>query len=402
MTDSTPTQPPVIPTEAFDQLEQAYADGGTAETLATLADVLQEQHRYHEWFEVLKMQIRHRLGLPLLYRSTDDGEMELDEPTQAALEQGLIDACRQVGHRLLEAGRMRDAWMYLRPLDERQAMIDKLRSTDPTDENIDEMIELCLHEQLDIRRGFQLILQHYGTCNCITTFDSSMYGKPRSQRAIGAELLLDQLYAELVENVLGHIEQQEGTRPAADSLACLIANRPWLFSDGTYHVDTTHLSSVVRIARDLQEPAQWRRAWELTQYGLRLDDPLRYPGDPPFEDFYPRHAAYFQTLLGENVAQNLRPFREAAEAVDLHMDNSVVIEVYLDLLARTGRLDEAIAETIRLLPPGSQTVGLAPNLLELCQQAKQYDALRSVCRERAELFGFALALLQANDQQASV
>ena len=50
----------------------------------------------------------------------------------------------------------------------------------------------------------------------------------------------------------------------------MIEKRRWILEDGGYHLDTTHLSSTVRIASVLDEPQMLKKAWELTQYGRRL------------------------------------------------------------------------------------------------------------------------------------
>ena len=68
------------------------------------------------------------------------------------------------------------------------------------------------------------------------------------------------------------------------------------------------------------------------------------------------------------------------------------IEVYVSLLARTGRVGEAIDETARLLPPGRRQSDLAPSLQELAQQSGDYDRLMNVSRSRGDLLGFAAGL----------
>ena len=78
----------------FDRLEQELADTGVDGVLDQLVAQLREKKKYHELFEALKMRVRHRLGLPITYSDSGD---ELDEPQRNGLEEGLIDACREVG-----------------------------------------------------------------------------------------------------------------------------------------------------------------------------------------------------------------------------------------------------------------------------------------------------------------
>ena len=84
----------------FDQLELSFNAGGTDTVLKELVTHFESEKKFHELFEVLKMQVRHGLGLPLLYGESGD---ELDSQQRTALEEGLIQACRQVGLGLLAA-----------------------------------------------------------------------------------------------------------------------------------------------------------------------------------------------------------------------------------------------------------------------------------------------------------
>src|ERR687883_174915 len=100
-----------MPSE-FDELQQA-STRGVAAVLERLVEQLRAQKQYHELFEALKMQVRHRLGLPLTYSETPDS---LDDDRRNQLEEGLIGACREAGTLLLKAGKIREGWMYLRPV----------------------------------------------------------------------------------------------------------------------------------------------------------------------------------------------------------------------------------------------------------------------------------------------
>lgn len=375
----------------FDDLDAVLAEQGPAAVLDQLVQQLRADESFFELFEALKLKIRHELGLPLRYSDTGD---ELSESKREQLELGLIDACREVGMMLMRRGHVRDAWIYLRPVGDAATVLAELDRLEPHEENVDEFIEVCLQEGLDLDRGFRLMLQHYGTCNSITTFESVMYGQPRARRQIGARLLVQHLYQELLENVRAHISREQDIEAPENKLLELIANRSWLFAEGAYHVDTTHLSSVVRFARDLEDPDSQRLALDLTIYGSQLDPQLQYPGDPPFVEFYTSHKLYFSALLGQDVEPALGYFRKLAEEVDPYEDSTTAIEVYIDLLARLGREQQAIDESLRLMPEKIQTTGLAPSLLDLAEASGSYAQLRETCRKQRDLLGYALGLIQ--------
>jgi hypothetical protein len=138
-----------------------------------------------------------------------------------------------------------------------------------------------------------------------------------------------------------------------------------------------------------------RLALDLTHYGRCLSEQFQYAGDEPFVDIYPNHALYFQALLGENLDEALSYFLERAETVSRDEYGTAAAEVYVDLLARVGRHEEAIEASRRLLPPGTHTLGHAPSLLELSEIAEDYETLISLSREAEDLLGFATGLVRA-------
>jgi hypothetical protein len=378
----------------YERLADRLESAGPGAMLTDLADYLIEERRFHELFEVRKLLVRDRLGLAWVPSTPDE---PMDEATREKLEEGLVAACREVGLGLLRSGRLRDGWHYLRVVGDRGLVQQELSAIEPQDDNIDEFVELCVHEGLDLPRGFRLLLRHYGTCNSITTFESVMYGRSRSDRAAGAALIVEHLYDELRAGVSNHIQRQEGAAPDENlSLTQLCTGRDWLFAGGAYHVDTTHLASVVRLARDLTEPRLLRLARELADYGSRLEPSLQYPGEPPFEQLYPATSRYLSALLGHDEEAHLEYFRERAEGVNPHEETTQVIEIYIDLLARLGQPQRALEESLRLLPDGVHPTGRAPTLLDLAAASGQFTTVTELARQRKDLVGYALCLLQAS------
>jgi hypothetical protein len=381
-----------MPDSLFDQLKSDLSRGGTDAVLAKVADTLRAEKKYHELFEALKMQVRRKLALPVTYSSGGD---DLPEEKRNALEEGLLAACREVGTLLFKQGKVREGWMYLRPVGERKEAAALLSGIEPNEDNTEELIEVALHEGVDIGRGYGIVLKSYGTCNAITTYDSSVARRPRAEQIPAARLLLRQVHSDLVANVKADIARQEGTQPKETTLKELVEDRDWLFQENSYHLDTTHLAATVRIARVLTDPEDLRLAFDLTEYGRRLNQQFQYQGDEPFAENYPAHALYFQALLGENLDEALKYFRTKAEMLDPQYQGMVPIETYVELLARTGRHNEALTEAIRLSPPSAHPVGIAPSLLELAEKAGDYTAFLDYCQQRGDVLGYAAGLVQA-------
>ncbi len=375
---------------AFDTLKSEFAAHGADAVLSRVVDQLRAEKKYHELFEALKMQVRRKLGMPI---ATAEGADSLSEAKRNELEEGLIAACREVGTLLLKEGKVREGWMYLRPVGDKAEAAKLLAEVVPGEDNTEELIEVTLHEGIDIGRGFGLVLESYGTCSSITTYDSSLARRPRKEQEPAAKLLLHRLHTDLVGSVKVDIARQEGSQPKEKTLKELIADRDWLFQENSYHIDTTHLASTTRIARNCSDPADLRLALDLTEYGKHLSTQFQYQGDEPFAETYPSHSLYFQALLGENVEEALAYFKNKAEMLDPQYHTMIASETYVDLLARIGRYKEAVAAAIALSKPGIQPVGIAPSLLELADKAKDYSAVLEYCQGRNDTLGYAAALV---------
>jgi len=379
----------------FDQLEQQSTSGGVDAVLQHLITSLQQDKKHHELFEALKMQVRHRAGLPLLYGESGD---DLDSKQRTLLEDGLLGACRQVGTGLLEDGRVSEGWMYMRPVGDMSAAREMINKIEVQDDNIDEMVEVLLQEGVDPARGFSVVLQNYGTCNAITTFESVMPQKGKADQRAVAQLLLRHVHQELFTNVKADVAGRQDSEPTATTLAELIAGQEGMFGEHSYHIDTTHLASTTRFSRILEDEESLRLALDLTQYGKELHEQFQYEGDEPFTDIYRDHAFYFQALLGENLDEALAYFKDRSDNVDTNQWGTVGIETYIDLLARVGKIEEAIAVTIEKTQPGQRTMGLAPSLLELCERSDNYSPLMDACRGSDDVLGFATGLMQAKTE----
>jgi len=381
---------------AFSELEAQLRSAGVGAALDRLIAVLQEQQKYHEMFDALLMRARHELGLPSVLTVPLD---DLDEPVRLKVEESYLEACRRVGGLLLAAGNLREAWMYLRPVGDRRSMAAALDLVQANDENVQELIELALHEGVSPVRGFQLVLENYGTCNAITTFDGVMSARSKSEQAAAAALLVRHLHGELLSNVRADIAKQQGSEPTETTLLDLVADRDWLFLENNYHIDTTHLGSTVRAARQIEDPDLVRLAVDLTEYGRRLNRQFQFAGDEPFADVYPSHRLFFLAQLGREVDEALNYFRERADSLPVDEHGPLPAETCVALLVRLKRFDEAIAAHVRYLPRGTRTTGFAPTLLELSRFAGDYRTMMSLCQDNGDLIGYAAGLVSAAEDK---
>ena len=290
--------------------------------------------------------------------------------------------------------------MYMRAVGDRQATADAMRDLEVTHENLDTFLGLLVHEAIDVARGTKLSLEMRGTCNTITMLDSvvSMRGRTDQQAAVGA--LVEHVHAELLSSLKADILRREKLDETSEvqlakSIEPLLATRPSLLRDGTYHLDTTHLASTVRFARILDNEEQLRMAVDLAQYGRQLHTQYQYASEEPFAELYPMSLAMFRALLGEHVEAALKMFLQKAESLDPQEHGTVAIENYADLLTRVGRPAEAMQFLIKKMPRGMRPFGIAPSLIELAELSKDYAPMLQQAKERGDLVGFAAALLQS-------
>jgi len=379
--------------DIFSRLSQHVRD--PAQMIGVMVDHFRSEGKPRELFEALKMQVRNQLGLPLLV----DDEPRRPEEIEQQLEQGLLAACREAGLMLIQQGKVGEGWMYLRPTGDIDLAREQLAAVPITDENYDEMVQILLHEGVDVARGFQAVLDHQGTCNSITLYEQALVQRSKADRQAAAACLLDHFYQELSSLVRSDVLRREKPADPEESLFDIIEKRKWLLDEGGYHLDTTHLSAIVKIATLLEEPHQLQKAWELCQYGRRLNHQFQYPGEEPFVDFYPSHLTFYSILRGENVDAGLKVFQRKAQTVDPAVHGTGAIETYVDLLTRVGRPAEAIEATVELVPSDVPPQRIIPLLLDIAGQAKRQgiDASRPIleyCQQQGDVLGYA-AVLQA-------
>jgi hypothetical protein len=376
----------------FETLQAVVVAGGPEAAFDQLATEMRQKHRYHDLFDARLMQARYRLGLPVISSTMLD---ELPESMREKLEEAYLVACREVGELLLAENKFREAWMYLRPVGDKSTVAAALDSATPEDDTLEEMIEVSLHEGVSPVRGFQLVLENYGTCNAITTFEGTIPNQSRACQVAAATMLVNHLYKELLANVRSHIEDRSGPPAAEATLAELVQANEWIFENDNYHIDTSHLSSTVRFARLIEDDQETlRKAWGLTEYGRRLGEQFRFAGDEPFAEMYPSHGLLFAATLGERVDEALAYFRDKAETVNVEIEGTAAIETYLILLDRLGRYERALEAHAKLVLPGMHLSPYAPRLFDLAKRADKFDRFMEISRERSDVLSFAAGLVQ--------
>ncbi len=374
--------------DRFEQIDKALRSGGPEVAFNLLARRFREEKKYVQLWETRLMKTRWELGLPLIPTDPLD---DLTEETRRAYEHGLAEAAREVGGLFLADGDIERAWPYFRAVGETVPVAQAIELIQPK-EGIDRIIEIAYYEQVNPRKGFELILAQFGLCRAITVFAQypGLEGREECLR-----LLVRTLHGDLVRNLKRAIAEQEGKEPDTQSVPSLIRGRDWLFDGMNYYVDTSHLASVLQHSIQAHDPETLALALEFTEYGSRLSPFFQYQGTPPFEDIYADHAFYLRALLGENADASLEHFRKKVTREDPNPADPLAAQAVVGLLVRLRRYSEAIDVSLRYLPEVDSFELACPTPLQLCQLAGDSKRLMELARERGDLLNYAAGALQS-------
>jgi hypothetical protein len=342
--------------------------------------------------DALLLKARFDLGLPAIQPASLS---DIPEPTRTNYEDRYVEAIRRVGARLLARGDIVGAWPYYRAIAEKEPVSAALEAYRPGegDGSVGHIVEVAFTQGVNPRRGFELILDHFGVCSAITSFE----GLPADEklRVACAERLTRRLHEHLVMSLRAEIERRgQPMPPEGTSIARLIEGRDWLFFDDAYHLDISHLGAVVRMSPILEDREALGMALDLAEYGRRLSDRHKYASDPPFEDLYEDHAIYLGALLGRDEDAAIEHFCGKLPPADPDGDGDTIpAQVLVRLLVRLNRLDDAISVSSEQLAGVPEAALMVPGLSHLCARAGRLDRLAEVARAQGDPVRFTAAIL---------
>jgi hypothetical protein len=284
----------------------------------------------------------------------------------------------------LADGNIARAWPYFRAIRDVApvaAAIEDVHSS----EGLDSVLAIALYEGVNPRKGFELLLKYRGICEGVGVATQC---PDRETRLMFLQLLIRAFYNELTAHLKEAIASAEGRTSEANGVAELISGRDWLFDDGHFYIENSHLTSIVQASPELEDPECVRLVLELTDYGRHLAPIHHFHSKPPFENTYVDHAVYLRALLGENVDDAVAHFYQK-------MDGSVrsAAEVLVGLLVRLGRYQEAIHVSLEHL--SGEASGGCPSAMQLCQMAGDFQRLRDVARKEGDVLGFTAGIIHS-------
>lgn len=379
--------------DAFLTIENARQSSGPAAAIDELLHALESRGELHRLFDAILLKKKFEMGLPLSRPTSFDC---VPENRQAEFEEAYIAAARRVGRAFLTQNNIPQAWIYLRTIHEPEGVaeaLDKIAAGNGLPENVDDLIAVALYERANPVKGLELMLQSRGTCNTISAFDQAVPQISAADRIRGAELLARHVYGELFHSVCRDIERHGETPVTAKTLREAIAGRDWLFDEGNYHVDVSHLGAVVRFARFLTpESRELETVLQLCEYGTHLASQFQFPADPPFDEYYAAHLQFFRILAGDRRDEAIAYFHQRLKAATETEDRRLIAYVLVDLLVRIAAKDDAVAVASEFLSDLDESSGFS--FAQLCEEAGRMDVYQKTAEDKGDLVGFTAALLR--------
>lgn len=367
--------------------------------LDTLEQALLDQQDFHRWFDARMIRARRQLGLPLTQPTS---LRDIPEAQEAEWRKAYTDAARDAGYHFLRNNLLADAWAYFRTIREPQPVRDAIeqlvQSSDGTPgADTDEVLNVALYEAAHPVAGITLLLRTHGTCNTVTALSQMIGQMTPAERRQAAAVMVRHLYADLLANVRRDVERRQPALKPDLTLRKLIAGREFLFADGNYHIDVSHLHSIVGFARHLhrQDP-ELRLAIDMSLYGQQLSEHLRYPADVPFDDYYSASEQFLQAVAGIDVAAGLNWFTQRLQQEPDAPDQRLIAFVLVDLAQRCGKTAEILPIAAPHLSRMEDPNGFS--FTACCVESGRLDLLETTALENNDLLALATVLLVRQTQ----
>lgn len=386
-----PTTLPRLDPAAFERIRTTL-DSGALPAAEALATELRDVGDLQAYFYALLLKKRVELGASPF--PTGPGA-DLPAGTQEAYEDAIREAGRTVGQLYLDRGEIPQAWLYFRMLGEHQPVREAIDQYNPSPEvDAQQVIEIAFHQGVHPEKGFDLILDRYGICSSITIVSGQDFSQHPDLYAYCVRNLVRALAEQLAERLRSDIASRgEETPPEDATIGELIAGRDWLFADDAYHIDVSHLSSVVQMSLRLPDCPELRVARDLCRYGERLGSMYHGRNDPPFERNYTDYGLYLDVLMGDNTEEALAYFHEQA-AKGMQEGYGFPAEILVNLLLRVDRPQEALAVAREFLSDAEERDLTCPGLYELCHKAGDFRAMAEIAQQRGEGVPYLAALIR--------
>jgi hypothetical protein len=404
--DETPQN--ALDPAAYDRLQATLASRGPAAAVDELIEELRKAEDNQGLFYALLMKKRVELGVSPF---PTGAATELPAHTHEAYEEGIREAGRHVGNLLLQRKEYAKAWPFFRLLGEPEPVRAALEAYTPgPEDDVYSIIEITWQNGLLPTKGFDLVLDRHGICSAITMVSGSDLSTNPDLRNYCVTQLAKSLHAQLTERLRNDLTARGVTVPPNATLPQLVEmgagggargepaggspQQVDIFAEDMYHIDTSHLSSVVQMATNLPPGEGVNYARELCTYGRKLAPNLQGRNDAPFDENYDDYLPYLNVIAGEKVDEGLKRFEEKA-AREAELGATFAAQVYVNLLLKANRPAEALAAAKRFLLAEDERNLICPGVNELAQRAGDTQAMAEAAKARHDPVNFLASLIAA-------
>jgi len=235
----------------------------------------------------------------------------------------------------------------------------------------------------------------------VTTLSQLQQQMTFQERRASAGLMVRHLYQDLQHSLSCDLESRGETVEPDASIRELLKGHDSLFDDGNYHIDVSHLHSIVGFARSLtNDDYELKQAIELCEYGGKLSDPLRYPGNPPFEDYYSAHSQFLNGIARNDSSGCMQWFVDRMHEEQDENSKRLIAFVVLDLGQRTEQEESALRHVAPVLGQVEDPNGFS--FTTLCVEQNRLDLLESTALDADDVIAWATARLTRDSGNSSV
>lgn len=377
-------------------MKQALSsDSSPQDILEALQETLLADKDFHRVFDAKLLGVRKKMGLPLA-QPTSLENVPADKEQE--FRDAYVDAAREVGMLFLEAGQLADAWAYFRTIGEPDAIkaaIEKISIPREPDEAFDEILNVALYEGAHVARGLEFLLKTHGTCNTVTAFSQLQQQMTPEERRTAAAMMVRTIFEDLQTTLRREVEAKMPVLNPNAGVKELITGRDWLFAEGNYHIDVSHLHSTVGFARALESSdPELKLAIELCDYGAMLAPQLQYPGDVPFDEYYKANRHFLQSIAGIEQDAGISYFLERLKAEPDEPDQQLIAYVLLDLAARIDRTKEVLQQTSSIVSKMEDPNGFS--FTKICVDLGLTELLEESATANDDLLAYTIARLSSD------
>lgn len=361
-----------------------------------LCDHLRATEDFQALFYAMLLKKRVQLGVSPFPTGP---AADLPESTHTEYEQAIREAGREVGHIYLKRNDLFKAWGFFRMLGEPEPIRSALEAYTPgEDDDTYGVVDIAWQQGVHPTKGFDIVLARNGICSAITMVGGADLSRNPEVRDHCVKGLARGLYAQLKERLTGDLTARGITVPADATVREMITGRDELFADDSYHIDTSHLSSVVQFAMHLPPCAEHDLAVELCEYGAKLSPNLQGDTHPPFEEGYADYKVYLDIVGDRNREAGIEHFKAKLPAAK-EMGNTLPAEVLVNLLLRLDRLTDAVVVAREYLSDVGEQELSCPPLTELARRAKDYATLATAAERSGDPVTYLAGLIAGKGER---